>query len=314
MSKNSLVIVAKHIHAIAKQTKRLQAAGVKHNAKADRTVVTKTDYFVQCAVTDLLLDLTPQIPLVAEETLDGLLKTPSIEAELKALLSASNSKRPISELLTHATHEVNQEKFWVLDPIDGTRGFIRGDQYAIALGLVQSGTTRAGILSCPKLPFRGGCGVTLVASEDDIMCMPFDDNQEISSYTPPQKEGPTVLTESLELGPATETVTTALKTKLNWRAPTLRLDSQAKYGAIATGQADIYLRLPRNPGAVEYSWDHAAGAHLIQAVGGLVTDIDGLALDFSVGSTLANNRGVLATRGIDHGTVVKSLKEILDEL
>jgi 3'(2'), 5'-bisphosphate nucleotidase len=42
----------------------------------------------------------------------------------------------------------------VLDPIDGTLGFVRGDQYAIALAMVENGEVVLGVLGCPNLPLR----------------------------------------------------------------------------------------------------------------------------------------------------------------
>jgi len=43
-------------------------------------------------------------------------------------------------------------RHWVLDPIDGTKGFLRGDQYAIALALLDEGKVVLGVLACPNLP------------------------------------------------------------------------------------------------------------------------------------------------------------------
>lgn len=41
---------------------------------------------------------------------------------------------------------------WALDPIDGTKGFLRGDQYAVCLALIVDGTVKVGALGCPNLP------------------------------------------------------------------------------------------------------------------------------------------------------------------
>jgi 3'(2'), 5'-bisphosphate nucleotidase/inositol polyphosphate 1-phosphatase len=43
-------------------------------------------------------------------------------------------------------------RHWVLDPIDGTRGFVGGRQYAVCLGLLQEGRVVLGVLGCPNLP------------------------------------------------------------------------------------------------------------------------------------------------------------------
>lgn len=43
-------------------------------------------------------------------------------------------------------------RIWALDPIDGTKGFLRGGQYAVCLGLMVDGEVVVGVLGCPNLP------------------------------------------------------------------------------------------------------------------------------------------------------------------
>lgn len=45
-------------------------------------------------------------------------------------------------------------RFWVLDPVDGTLGFVRGDQYAVALALIEDGEPVLGVLGCPNYPMK----------------------------------------------------------------------------------------------------------------------------------------------------------------
>ena len=42
--------------------------------------------------------------------------------------------------------------FWTLDPVDGTKGFLRNQQYAIALAYIERGTPVVGVMGCPNLP------------------------------------------------------------------------------------------------------------------------------------------------------------------
>ena len=46
-------------------------------------------------------------------------------------------------------------RFWTLDPIDGTKGFLRGEQFAVCLALVVDGVVQVGVMGCPNLPVRG---------------------------------------------------------------------------------------------------------------------------------------------------------------
>ena len=76
-----------------------------------------------------------------------------------------------------------------------------------------------------------------------------------------------------------------------------RMDSQVKYGVLARGGAEVYLRLP-NPGYREWSWDHAAGTVVLKEAGGEITDVDGNFLDFSLGAKLPKSvRGIAGTNG-----------------
>jgi len=95
-------------------------------------------------------------------------------------------------------------------------------------------------------------------------------------------------------------------------APSVPLDSQAKYAVLAAGAGDVLLRLisPKAPNYKEKIWDQAAGSIVITEAGGRVTDLDGHELDFSHGRSLAANRGILATNGPLHEAVLAGLRAI----
>ena len=86
------------------------------------------------------------------------------------------------------------------------------------------------------------------------------------------------------------------------------MDSQAKYGVVARGEAEIYLRMPTRADYREKIWDHAAGALIVEEAGGTVTDIRGRPLEFHHGRELTANRGVIVTNGRLHARVLKALR------
>ena len=90
------------------------------------------------------------------------------------------------------------------------------------------------------------------------------------------------------------------------------MDSQAKYAVLAAGEGDVLLRLlsASRPDYREKIWDQAAGSIVIKEAGGRITDLDGSALDFTHGRTLAKNRGILATNGHLHDAVLAGLRAI----
>lgn len=76
-----------------------------------------------------------------------------------------------------------------------------------------------------------------------------------------------------------------------------RIDSQAKYGVLARGGSEYYVRLP-TPGYVEWIWDHAAGSVVIQESGGTMSDTYGNPIDFSLGAKLSKDVcGIFGSNG-----------------
>jgi 3'(2'), 5'-bisphosphate nucleotidase len=223
-------------------------------------------------------------------------------------------------------------RIWTIDPIDGTKGFLRGGQYAVCLGLLEDGDVKVGVLGCPNLPVDDAAPLTA-----DIGANQTDDEgrgvlfsavigQGATSRplgTGALKEGKKIamkavtemasasFCESVEAGHSNQSESAQIAQKLGITKPSVRMDSQAKYGSIARGAGDIYLRLPTSKTYQEKIWDHAAGDLIVREAGGQVTDTTGARLDFGVGRTLANNRGVIAAPAAVHGQVLKVVQEVL---
>ncbi len=211
-------------------------------------------------------------------------------------------------------------RFWTLDPIDGTKGFLRGDQYAVALALVQNGRVEVGVLACPNLSNArelqpNGVGTLALAVRGQgawwsglrgtLRWMPL----EVSWVKDPAQAR---ILRSFESGHTNADQVQALAEALGVQVEPVRLDSQAKYVLLAAGAGEIYVRLlsPRRPDYREKIWDQAAGSLIVQEAGGRVTDLRGMPLDFRAGRRLVNNRGVLATNGLLHETALQALQRI----
>jgi len=117
--------------------------------------------------------------------------------------------------------------------------------------------------------------------------------------------------ESVESGHSSHDASARIAEILNVTAKPARIDSQCKYGVLARGEASIYLRLPTNKDYEEKIWDHAAGYIVVKEAGGEVTDCKGNNLDFSLGRTLKNNKGIVGTNGRIHDEVVKAVIEVI---
>lgn len=120
--------------------------------------------------------------------------------------------------------------------------------------------------------------------------------------------------ESVEAGHSSQGTNARIASLLGIRGESVRMDSQAKYASVARGDGDIYLRLPVGDGSYqEKIWDHAAGAILVAEAGGAVSDAKGRPLNFALGRTLRENKGVVAAHKRIHENVIKAVRQALEE-
>ena len=212
------------------------------------------------------------------------------------------------------------EHFWTLDPIDGTKGFLRGDQYAVALAYVYRGQVEIGVLACPhlqeaRLMHTSGPGTMALAMYglgawwSDMKGTLVWEPLQVSRQGDPSQAR---ILRSFESGHTNADQVQALAEALGVTVDPVRLDSQAKYVLLAAGEGEIYVRLlsPQRPDYKEKIWDQAAGSLIVQEAGGRVTDLDGRPLDFRTGRTLIDNRGVVATNGLLHQATLEALRRI----
>ncbi|TYH18495.1 hypothetical protein ES288_A05G275800v1 [Gossypium darwinii] len=100
--------------------------------------------------------------------------------------------------------------------------------------------------------------------------------------------------------------------KLGVKALPVRIDSQAKYGALSRGDGAIYLHFPHK-GYREKIWDHATGCIVVTEAGGVVTDAAGQPLDFSKGKHLDVGTGIIVTNQKLMPLLLNAVKESLKE-
>ncbi len=292
--------------------------------KADRSPVTVADYASQAVICQALADEFPSDPVVAEETADELRLPEQAEMlaqvthHVQALLPSASSADVCSWIDYGGANPGS--RFWTVDPIDGTKGFLRGEQYAVALALIVNGQVQVGALACPNLPLdltqpKGPRGVVFLAERGQGAMMLLSDGGptypiNVASIDEPASA---CFVESVESGHTDQATSQSVAALLGITRPAVRLDSQAKYGVVARGDAAAYLRLPspKTPHYRERIWDHAAGALIINEAGGRVTDALGSELDFSQGRRLQNNRGIVASNGGLHGDILKAIADFL---
>ena len=284
--------------------------------KKDRSPVTVADFGSQALICRELAAAFPEDPVVAEEDAAEL-RQPEMAAQLKQVTAYVSEIAPIATAdqvlnwIDHGNGEVSP-RYWTLDPIDGTKGFLRGDQYAVALAFVESGEVKVGVLVCPALQLSAdqpGLAFVAVRGEGAIIMGLEDQNPQPIKVVASANSPNLRFVESVEHGD--QELQGAIAAAAGITQPSLRMDSQAKYGAVASGEAALYLRLPspKTPNYREKIWDHAAGAIVVEEAGGKVTDMYGKPLDFSQGAKLVDNRGVIVSNGLIHDRVLAALQD-----
>ncbi|KAA3456017.1 SAL1 phosphatase-like [Gossypium australe] len=294
-------------------------------SKTDKTPVTVADYGSQALVSFVLQqELSAEFSLVAEEDSKDLRKDGAQEiVERITKLVNDSLTSDGSYNVTLSTEDVlkaidsgrseggSQGRHWVLDPIDGTKGFLRGDQYAIALALLDGGKVVLGVLACPNLPLTSLKDAGQHSPNNEVGCLFF---AEVGggTYMQPLDGSSAVKVQVSAVENPEEASFFESYEAAHSMHDLSNLIAQAKYGALSRGDGAIYLRFPHK-GYREKIWDHAAGCIVVTEAGGVVTDAVGQPLDFSKGKHLDVDTGIIVTNQKLMPLLLNAVKESLKE-
>ena len=226
--KNTIEALLDTFIEAGKIAKEISVRGVKITIKADNSPVTDGDLLVDKILKKKIKDLTPSIPIISEETVN---------------LNIENK----------------YNDFWLIDPIDGTKDYIKKkDEYTLNAALIIDFKPAAGIIYAPakdRLFFSYGKNFAYEISEGKTLqlnCTKKNSGKiiglENSNHTP---------VEILDI-----------YKKYNV-SKTMKMSSSLKFCALAAGEADIYAAKAR-----AYEWDIAAGHTILVHAGGFVTTHD----------------------------------------
>ncbi|KAK7226090.1 hypothetical protein V2G26_014093 [Clonostachys chloroleuca] len=223
-------------------------------------------------------------------------------------------------------------RFWAMDPVDGTKTFLRGQQYAISLSLIENGKEVVGVLCCPNLKLRNGRVVEESVDVDGLGVM--------LSAVKGQGVSVRFLSRSLELPPATRLewlsgpaelkdlhivddresgalrhdVVEQLARKFGASYPGTEVwSSHVRYASLILGGGHAQIRVPKTPNSRVYIWDHAGTQLIFTEAGGKITDLDGKPMDFSAGRELFNNRGMIIAREAVHADILSGISQLLEK-
>lgn len=263
--------------------------------KKDSSPVTIIDYACQVIINRTLLKAFPEDSIMGEE--EGI--PLSLKDKILKLIDPPISEEEMVKILQPVEHFPS--RYWIVDPIDGTRGYIGGGQYACALALIENKEIVLGILCCPrheggKLLFAikgegaferalAGNGLAKLAVIDSLSLIYCEST--LSSHLHSHADA------------------RRIAEKLHAHPEPFRVDSSVKYALVAEGKAAIYIRFPPHKEHREKVWDHAAGMVIVEEAGGKVSDLNGKPLDYSTGRTFANNYGLVVATLKLHPKVIK---------
>jgi 3'(2'), 5'-bisphosphate nucleotidase len=298
-------------------------------AKADSSPVTVADLGAQALVSMALADSLPGDTMMGEEDFSPLAESADLAS---AVLARIREQRPDVGLddVRAALDRCDDpggpgRRWWTLDPVDGTKGFLRDEQYAVALALIEDGQVVLAAMGCPNLPYQGepgdpdsgpvGCLFVAERGAGAWMMPLFDADPsqtgERIATAAPTTTAAARYAESVEAAHSDQSEAARISAALGITSDPVRLDSQAKYAVVARGDASIYLRVPRGDYR-ENVWDHAAGYLIVTEAGGRVSDVEGKPLDLTTGQRMTGNRGIVATAAPIHDAVVGAVRSVLE--
>ncbi|KAI9750404.1 MAG: hypothetical protein M4579_006485 [Chaenotheca gracillima] len=319
-------------------------------SKDDKSPVTIGDFGAQALIIQALQHNFPEDEVVGEEEASALRENGDLRSQIwehvKATKLVDDSAesvlggpvKSVDDMLAAIDLGMSaggpKGRIWALDPIDGTKGFLRGGQYAVCLALMVDGDVKVGVLGCPNLPVddsaplsadvgsgqsdEEGRGVLFSAVQGQGATSRPLSNAGLQPSQPISVSSVENLTEatfceSVEAAHSSHDDQFVIAKQLGISRPSVRMDSQAKYGSLARGAGDVYLRLPVKKDYQEKIWDHAAGDLIVREAGGQVTDVNGKRLDFSKGRTLVDNKGVIAAPARIHSRILDVVMDVLSK-
>ncbi|KAL7920616.1 carbohydrate phosphatase [Trichoderma austrokoningii] len=259
-----------------------------------------------------------------EYTLQGACKLPHSKEHMCDLIDQAGSSSPGGP---------GTGRVWVFDPIDGTKTFVRGQMYAINIGLIVDGKQTFGAQGCPNLTLShkghlrnesadpNGYGCLLFAIKDHGAYYRYLDkrHKELKStifQIPPNFAGnhPGFITCTGLVDSALDGVHDVVAQRLGFEYPGSDVVPWVvRWAALALSIGSVTVWVYKRRDRYAKVWDHAGAILLFEETGGKVTDVHGKEIDFSAGRKLSNNFGFVAAPAATHAKVLGIVQDVLKE-
>ncbi|MFN2511129.1 MAG: 3'(2'),5'-bisphosphate nucleotidase CysQ [Pyrinomonadaceae bacterium] len=247
-------------------------------------------------------------PLQIEQKTGSNDREPVTQADLVAnelIVKAIRKEFPndgiLAEESVDTAHRLDKRRVWMIDPLDGTNGFIAGNgDFAVQIGLTEDGQCVLGVV---LLPLTGvlyhavsGQGTWIIRPNLKPERAAVSDQNELSLMR--------LAASRSHRSPRMDQVVKAFRVKQEIRRGSVGI----KVGLIIEQQCDLYVHLsPRTK-----QWDTCAPEIILTEAGGRVTDLFGRPLEYN-SPEVQNRNGIIATNGVAHDRVVNTLAPLLVE-
>ncbi len=198
-------------------------------------------------------------------------------------------------------HRLDKSRVWMVDPLDGTSGFIAGNgDFAVQIGLVENGACVVGVVYQPLTGVLYyavvGSGSWMESRERDPERTHVSDKQTLASMR--------LAASRAHRSPRMNKVVSRLGFKEEVRRGSVGI----KIGLLVERQCDVYIHLsPRTK-----QWDTCAPQLILTEAGGRLTDLFGEPLNYNV-VEVQNRNGLVASNGTSHDLIIDTLAPLLDE-
>jgi 3'(2'), 5'-bisphosphate nucleotidase len=321
--------------------------------KKDNTPVTLADFAAQALIIGAIHHAFPSDHFVGEESAATLREDPQLLDRVWGLVTSTKLDDPASEALL-ATPSTKEEmldlidlggkgtggsdgRIWVLDPVDGTATFMKGQQYAVCLALIEQGQQKLGVLGCPNLKLESPTTATV---HEDIVDNDGDGQMIFAiagqgAFIRPLGQGALALVQPLPPRLRSENINpsdlrfvvckaatstdyekhgiVASRLGAPWPPNTDLWSSQMRYIAIAVGGCNVIIKIMRKKTYHSSIWDHAGGMLIAQEIGCTITDVDGKPVSCGLGRTLTGAKGLVVAPQHLHSKVLNTVQAVIKE-
>ena len=214
------------------------AQAIEVSTKSDDSPLTDADRRAHLLIVDRLSSLTPDIPLLSEE----------------------------SDAIDYGLRKAWQ-RYWLIDPLDGTKEFInRNGEFTVNIALIENGQSVAGIVHVPVTGVSYFGGTRIGAWKQDTN-QSGSEAKPISSRPMQDHSDVRIVASRRHLGEQLEALVGKIENHFG-KATLLSMGSSLKMCLLAEGSADIYPRM-----APTCEWDTAAAHGILCAAGGEIVDL-----------------------------------------